>query len=196
MHYEKDQKGAAWLYQMFLLLHQVYFQQPQSCQRKGESIQKIGEIQNRKNIVDIMTSCLVSLFVKCCYSKKTKGLTDKNVIFSLVSQVPQATRRRGEDIPSTRARPTCSLCKQPMKGHKNVTDCPKKGAFPDEGTHILGNVFQGIVFTPKCVGNVFKNTFPEGIHFLLHQRTPGGQWGDYVLETFLGKSKFSEKYSS
>ena len=28
-----------------------------------------------------------------------------------------------------------------IKGHESVTDCPKKGAFPDEGTHIFGNVF-------------------------------------------------------
>ena len=141
MHYEKDQKGAAWLYQMFLPLHQVYFNNLSHVREKEKAFRKLEKSRIAKNIVDIMTSCLVSLFVKCCYSKKNKGLTDKNLIFALVSQVPQATRRRGGDIPSTRARPTCSLCKQPMKVHKNVTDCPKKGAFPDEGTHILGNVF-------------------------------------------------------
>ena len=39
----------------------------------------------------------------------------------LVSQVEEATTRRSE-----RAKPHCSLCHQPMKGHKNVIDCPRK----------------------------------------------------------------------
>ena len=39
---------------------------------------------------------------------------------NLVSQVEEATARRSE-----RAKPHCSLCHQPMKGHRNVIDCPR-----------------------------------------------------------------------
>lgn len=28
-------------------------------------------------------------------------------------------------LPTARARPLCSVCKHPMKGYKNVRDCPK-----------------------------------------------------------------------
>jgi hypothetical protein len=27
--------------------------------------------------------------------------------------------------PTVRAKPHCSICKNPMKGHKNITTCPK-----------------------------------------------------------------------
>lgn len=42
----------------------------------------------------------------------------------LVAEVPQDGPAI-ESTNTTRARPSCSLCKKPMKGHKNVADCPK-----------------------------------------------------------------------
>ena len=76
-------------------------------EKRGKHSENWRNLESQKHCGHYMTSCLVSLFVKCCYSgEKNKGLTDKNVISSLVSQVPQATRRTGGDIPSTRARPT------------------------------------------------------------------------------------------
>eukprot|EP00794_Sanderia_malayensis_P016323 gene16323-biopygen12003 len=38
-----------------------------------------------------------------------------------VESIVQPTR----DVQPMRAKPVCSICKKPMKGHKNVSDCPK-----------------------------------------------------------------------
>ena len=43
------------------------------------------------------------------------------IIISLVSQVPQGNTQQNN---KKRTR-TCKKCKNPMKGHKNVLDCPK-----------------------------------------------------------------------
>ena len=43
------------------------------------------------------------------------------IIISLVSQVPQGNTQQNN---KKRTR-TCKKCKNPMKGHKNVLDCPR-----------------------------------------------------------------------
>lgn len=39
--------------------------------------------------------------------------------------VPLPETRKRKKQSTERAKPTCSACKKPMKGHKNVIDCPK-----------------------------------------------------------------------
>lgn len=43
----------------------------------------------------------------------------------LVHMVPETQTRKRKKQPTERSKPTCSECKRPMKGHKNVIDCPK-----------------------------------------------------------------------
>ena len=63
-----------------------------------------------------------------CYSKSTTVfIKDKVFIyFSCFYAILVPVVVVPNPSESTRNKPKCTACKQPMKGHKNVKDCPKK----------------------------------------------------------------------
>ena len=46
------------------------------------------------------------------------------ILFLTVSSI-LTVENQGPSTRKTRAQPKCSICKEPMKGHKNVINCPK-----------------------------------------------------------------------
>ena len=90
-----------------------------------------------------------------------------HIVFFPFLAVPDQTERqpRGQTI---RARPVCSACKNPMRGHKFVTDCPRNRrtylskVLDFEGlrqfsTHLIEiNDLPSVVFKPgHDTGNMF-----------------------------------------
>ena len=51
--------------------------------------------------------------------------TIKNKMFIIFSLLVPVTVVSNNPEETTRSKPKCKACKQPMKGHKNVKDCPK-----------------------------------------------------------------------
>lgn len=43
----------------------------------------------------------------------------------VISVVQDMQQRANTNSEKTRAQPRCSTCKNPMKGHKNIKDCPR-----------------------------------------------------------------------